>query len=95
MNKAFKFKNWNTGGKHYVLNATSHNKWVGFQKSVIEKLKKKFGDDFYLVIWTDRQKDNDFFNIPFKKLNIYSSMNTRRLVSLKTDGLQLLKMGNS
>lgn len=68
MNKALEFKNWNKGGKYYVLNATSHNKWVGFQESVIEKLKNKFNDDFYLVIWTDRQKYNDFFNIPFKKL---------------------------
>lgn len=68
MNKALTLKNWNRGGKHYVLNATSDNKWVGFQESVIEKLKEKFGDDFFLTIWTDRNNENDFFNIPFKKL---------------------------
>jgi predicted HNH restriction endonuclease len=68
MNKALDFKNWNSSGKHYVLKATSPNKWIGFQESVIIYLKKKFGDDFFLVIWTDRGKENDFYNIPFKKL---------------------------
>lgn len=68
MNKALSFKNWRSGGKHYVLNATSPNKWTGFQESVINKLKKQFGDDFYIVIWSDRAKDNDFYNIPFRKL---------------------------
>ena len=61
MNKALTFKNWRTGGKYYVLNATSPNKWTGFQESVIDRLKKKFGDDFYIVIWSDRTKENDFF----------------------------------
>lgn len=68
MNKALTFKNWNKGGKHYILNATSGIKWAGFQESVINKLKKNFNDDFYLVIWTEREKEDDFFNIPFKKL---------------------------
>jgi predicted HNH restriction endonuclease len=68
MNKALTFKNWRKGGKHYVLNATSPNKWTGFQESVIETLKKKFGDDFYIVIWSDREKEYDFYNIPFSKL---------------------------
>ena len=68
MNKALTFINWRTGGKHYILNATSPNKWTGFQESVIDKLKKKFIDDFYIVIWSDRAKENDFYNIPFSKL---------------------------
>ena len=68
MNKALSFQNWRWGGKHYVLNATSPNKWTGFQESVINRLEKKFGDDFYIVIWSDRTKENDFYNIPFTKL---------------------------
>lgn len=68
MNKALSFQNWRSGGKHYVLNATSPNKWSGFQESVINRLKKKYGDDFYIVILSDRGKKNDFYNIPFKKL---------------------------
>jgi predicted HNH restriction endonuclease len=68
MNKALIFKNWNRGGRYYLLNATSDNKWVGFQESVIEKLQTKFGDEFFLLIWTDRDKENDFYNIPFKKV---------------------------
>lgn len=68
MNKALGLKNWNSGGRHYVLKATSDNKWVGFQESVIRKLKAKFGDDFFLVIWTDKGKEIDFYNIPFRKV---------------------------
>lgn len=68
MNKALNLKNWNRGGNHYVLNATSSNRWVGFQETVIEKLKTKFGDDFFLVIQTNRNKEDDYFNIPFRKL---------------------------
>ena len=29
MNKAKELKNWRRGGNHYVLRATSDNKWVG------------------------------------------------------------------
>lgn len=68
MNKALNLTNWDRGGRHYILNATSPNKWVGFQESAIKRLTANFGDDFFLVIWTDRDKENDFFNIPFKKL---------------------------
>jgi 5-methylcytosine-specific restriction protein A len=68
MNKALSFQNWRSGGNHYVLNATSPNKWSGFQESVINRLRKKYGDDFYIVIWSDRGKENDFYNIPFRKL---------------------------
>ena len=68
MNKACTLQNWKHGGKHYVLNATSHNQWVGFQETVIDKLKKKFGNEFYLVVWGNKQEENDFYKIPFKKL---------------------------
>ena len=67
MNKATEFDNWRRGGNHYVLRATADNKWVGFQESVISALKSKFEDDFYLVIWTNANKENDFYKIPFKK----------------------------
>ncbi len=68
MNKALQFQNWNKGGNHYVLKATSENKWVGFQETVITSLRKKFNDNFFLVIWTDREKDHDFYKIPFNKV---------------------------
>jgi predicted HNH restriction endonuclease len=68
MNKAKEFKNWRRGGNHYVLRATSDNKWVGFQETVINALQSKFKDDFYLVIWTDGNKENDFYKIPFRKV---------------------------
>lgn len=70
MNKALSFSNWNTGsgGNHYRLKATSHNKWVGFQETVIKRLKATFGDNFFLVIYGDANNDNDFYKIPFKKV---------------------------
>lgn len=68
MNKALGLKNWRSGGRHYVLQATSDNKWVGFQESVIRTLISKFEDDFFLVIWTDKNKEADFYNIPFRKV---------------------------
>jgi predicted HNH restriction endonuclease len=68
MNKALTLKNWNKGGRYYILNGSSDRKWVGFQNSVIGKLKNKFGDSFFLVIWSDKTKENDFFNIPFGKV---------------------------
>lgn len=68
MNKAKEFENWRRGGNHYVLRATSDNKWVGFQETVINALQSKFKDDFYLVIWTDENKENDFYKIPFRKV---------------------------
>lgn len=68
MNKALEFKNWDDGGNHYVLKGNPTNKWVGFQESVIDRLKERYGEDFYLVVWTDRRKEIDFYNIPFRKL---------------------------
>ena len=46
MNKAKGFESWRRGGNHYVLKATSDNKWVGFQETVINALQSKFKDDF-------------------------------------------------
>lgn len=68
MNKALNLKNWKIGGEYYVLRATSFNKWVGFQETAIEELKQKFGDDFFIVICSDESIEDDFYNIPFKKL---------------------------
>ncbi|SRR6266545_800488 len=68
MNKALEFENWRKGGNHYVKRATSNNKWVGFQESVIKELRSKSGDDFFLVIWTSESRENDFYKIPFRKV---------------------------
>ena len=67
-NKALNLKNWRQGGKYYCLNATSHNKWVGFQESVIKKLKAQYGSNFFLVVWSDKNIENDFYCIPFNKV---------------------------
>lgn len=68
MNKALKFENWRRGGNHYVLWATSDNRWVGFQETVIKALISKFDDDFFLVIGSNKSEENDFYKIPFRKV---------------------------
>lgn len=67
MNRALHIKNWNKGGNSYVLKGNPKNKWVGFQESVIEKLKSEF-EDFNIVIWTDLDLEYDYYNIPFSSL---------------------------
>lgn len=68
MNQALNIKNWKDGGNSYVLKSDSSNKWTGFQASVIEKLKDRFGLSFNIVIWSE--DDNDaYYCIPFKHLN--------------------------
>lgn len=102
MNKALTFRNWRSGGKHYVLNATSSNKWTGFQESVIDKLKKKFGDDFYIVIWSNRNEEDDFYNIPFYKLkHLFTDEHkttgnfTNRWTAVIDDGIFLMHANSS
>ena len=80
MNKAKAIKSWREGGNSYVLRGNSESKWVGYQESVINKLKDKFGVDFNLIIWSNDQMENDYYCIPFKKV---SSLFTEEL---KTSG---------
>jgi len=68
MNYARTLTNWRDGGNNYVKRAASRNKWVGFQESIIEKLRLNFGDDFFLVLWGADEEDNDYFRIPFSKV---------------------------
>jgi len=67
MNKALFIKNWNKGGNSYVLKGNPKNKWVGFQETVINHLTNTF-EDFNIVIWTDKEDENDFYCIPFSAL---------------------------
>ena len=58
------FENWKTGGNNYVLKAASDNRWVGFNKSVIDQLLEKFGNHFNLVMWGTKS-ENDYYCVPF------------------------------
>ena len=69
MNKAYTFLNWDKEGNHYRKKANAPNKWTAFEESVINRLKSRFGKDFFLVIWTDSSNDDDFFKIPFRKVS--------------------------
>ena len=68
MNRALNIKNWTDGGNNYILKASAHNKWSGFQESVIIDLSIKFDDNFNIVIWTDEQNEDDYYCIPFKSV---------------------------
>ena len=68
MNRALNIKNWTDGGNNYILKASAHNKWSGFQESVIIDLSNKFDDNFNIVIWTDEQNEDDYYCIPFKSV---------------------------
>lgn len=64
MNQALNIKNWNDGGNSYILKSDSSNRWTGFQASVIEKLKKTFGTNFNIIIWSENTEE-DYYCIPF------------------------------
>jgi putative restriction endonuclease len=66
MNRALDIKNWDDGGNNYVLKGNLKNKWVGFQEKVLIDLSVNFNDEFNIVIWTDRNNENDYYCIPFK-----------------------------
>lgn len=66
MNQALNIKNWRDGGNNYVLKGNPKNKWIGFQQTVLADLSKKFGDNFNIVIWTDKKNDSDYYCLPYK-----------------------------
>jgi putative restriction endonuclease len=65
MNRALDIKNYTEGGNNYVLRT---EKWLGFSVSVIIDLSLKFADDFNIVIWKDEQNEDDYYCIPYKKI---------------------------
>ncbi|MGZ3757143.1 MAG: HNH endonuclease [Mucilaginibacter sp.] len=68
MNKALDIKNWSDRGNNYVLKGNPKNKWVGFQETVLTNLSNDFDDNFNIVIWTDLNKDFDYYCIPYKAI---------------------------
>ncbi len=65
MNRALGIKNWSDGANNYILKGNPKNKWVGFQETVISQLIEKYGDKFYIVIWTDEEDEDDYYCIPY------------------------------
>lgn len=68
MNRALDIKNWREGGNNYVLKGNPKNKWIGFQETVLKQLHKTFGDNFNIVIWTDKNNDDDYYCIPYETI---------------------------
>ncbi len=58
------FTNWNENGNNYILKADSGNRWVGFNKSVIDQLQEKHKNKFNLVIWGTKS-EKDYYCVPF------------------------------
>ena len=51
-------------GRHYVRRATAWNNWFDFSASVIDAHRRRFGDDFCLVIDRSGQGD-DVYVLPW------------------------------
>lgn len=61
------FTNYNEGGNNYILRADSKNRWCGFNKNTIDKLRNKYDLAFNIVIWGTKS-ENDYYCIPFSAL---------------------------
>jgi len=68
MNNALNIKNWSDGGNNYVLKGNPKNKWVGFQETVLIELEERFKDKFNIVIWTNPNKEEDYYCIPYSQV---------------------------
>lgn len=62
------FKSHKHGGNNYILKADSKNRWCGFNKNTIDKLKTIYGNEFNLVIWGNKS-DSDYYCIPFSHVS--------------------------
>ena len=61
------FTNYKNGGNNYILKADSRNRWCGFNKNVIDQLRRKYDTNFNLILW-GTQSDSDFYCIPYNSV---------------------------
>lgn len=52
------------GERHYIRKATSHNYWVDFTKSVLDRHRSRLGENFCLVI-NHSDTENDAYVLPY------------------------------
>ena len=79
--------------KHYVRRANPANEyWVDFWENTLNMYKRKFGNDFCLIIAGSEDLENDFYKIPFSfvedffidsTMSRYKTKRTRWIVSVK------------
>ena len=50
--------------RHYLRNATASNRWFDFASSKVDSYKKRYGDDFCLIV-NGAHDYNDAFVLPF------------------------------
>lgn len=59
------FTDYKDGGDNYILKADSKSRWCGFNKNVIDLLRRKYGTNFNLVLW-GMHSESDYYCIPYK-----------------------------
>lgn len=60
--------NYRKGGNNYVLLANSINRWVAFNKSIVDNLSGKFGEYFNLIIYWHLDAGVNYYCIPYKAI---------------------------
>ncbi len=76
--------NYRNGGNNYIQRANLANRWVAFSKSVIEKLRTQYGDDFNIIIYWNTQDDIvDYICVP---MSVVSHLFTEEHLSDTTTG---------
>ncbi|MGB7875685.1 MAG: hypothetical protein WBL25_14980, partial [Anaerolineales bacterium] len=84
---------------NYVRTASPNtNYWVDFHFSKLNSYRKKFGDNFNLIIVGDKTIEGDFYVIPFRSVkeafiegNLYQSPRQRWMASITFHQLQVRK----
>jgi len=54
--------------RHYAQKATSSDNWVAFYKGKLNEYLTKFGENFALIIYANKDDPNDFISIPYSDL---------------------------
>lgn len=77
--------NYKNGGNNYIL--MGNQKWVAFQKSIVDELIAKYNSNFNLIIYwyasEDKNSDVDYICVPYSKI---CNLLTPTHLSLTTSG---------
>lgn len=59
-------QNYRYDRNNYILKASTPNHWVAFSKSIIERLIKRYGDSFNIIVyWNKNGYDVSYYRVPF------------------------------
>lgn len=60
-----KAKSYKNGEPNYVLKANLFNRWHALTKSIVDKLKNKFGENFNIVIFWNVEDKVEYYSVPY------------------------------